>query len=332
MGSPAPKTPLMLLDTEHFLRDTGSLSDCNYIAYTSAMIHQWVHGSLPSDLDECARIMRLHTVDRIATAVSLLRRFFRQRTDGTWAHLGTQEKRTASKAKSKSYSERGMKGNAKRWAGHVAKRPTKNPAYVGRYATASATPVVKGLSSTSTPLPSQAQGVPPTQLGPRRVPDRKASHTPPKRQAAKRQRPVERPAAPQTSLPLSEVPAAQSARQSAPASTATVRRCNSQNTPLDPRFDEIANELRTNFWPGVASGECPWHNKAKAALSRFLAGAGPEMSLGDVRVMLTHRADSIMARKITGSQPIEQWIERLHMWRNGPCDDFGKPVDTRRRM
>ena len=335
MGSPAPKTPLMVLDAELFIRETQSLNDCNHIAYTCSVMHQWIHGSMPADLDECARIMRLHDADRLATAHALLRRFFRQRTDGTWAHLGTQERRSASRAKSSSYSERGMKGNAKRWAGHIAKRPSKNPAYVGRYATAYATPVVKA-SSTSTPsLPSQAQGISPSPAPPLRLvaestTRRSASHGATLRKAAKRSGGRRPPAVGQTAIPLAKASREPWQPLQASANESEKKPSHSAFTPHDPRFEELANELRNSFYPELNGGAaCPWGSRQKRAAAMFLQACTHPME--QIRAMLMHRADSIRAGVVQASEDPAAWLEKLPTWLAGPANNFGDPVRMHRR-
>ena len=335
MAKRASISSRMPLDIDLWQRQAGSLSPTLYKAYMEARIHQWREGSLPASLEEVAEIMRLRDVDPLGTALALLKRFFTQRTDGSWAHGETQSTRTVTRAISESYRRRSVMANQKRWANHVAKRPTKNPAYVRPSGTPSGTPVVEAVSSTP-PLPSQAQGNSPLALVPpaRSAGQAKsASHRPPGRKAAKRvshrKRPAEPAAPPQPPLPLSSTPESDWRGTQKPQSEPSGEPATSVFTPSDPRFDPVAKELRNVYWRevmGHTGVPCRWINEDKAALSKFLRDY-PGLLVEQIGGMFAARFQAVHASKghrgaVSAAATPAEVFKELHRFADGPVNNL----------
>ena len=165
-----------------------------------------------------------------------------------------------------------------------------------------------------------------------RPPSKSASHHEPNRKAALWRffrRPTSPPKPPQMALPIAEASATPPTPVSARNSGTSERTPNSAFTPRDPRFDEVANEIRKLYWPVRQFGPCPWGSAEKSALSRLLAD-NPGIDLQRFKHMLHNRADSVNAGEYNASEMPRDWLRKLPSFASGPINRFGDPLVVKR--
>lgn len=198
-------------------------------------------------------------------------------------------------------------------------------------------------SAASLPAQAPAQGPrssrPPVGIAAKPAPRTAgASHRPPHRSAAKRNRPARASGERQTSLPLTTTTATPPRSVTAPVHPPVIPSRSVNFPPQDARFDLVANILRNEFWVQVnpqGASPCRWNNRDKAALSRLLRSWAA--SLEQIRVSLLYRALSIRLSHghraaVSASEPIADWIEELPGYSGGPINKFNDPLTQKEKF
>lgn len=108
-----------------YLRDTAELDSLQSGAYLHALMYQWNRGPIPSDIDDCVRLMKIAHQDARSIAASILTRYFVHQTNGTWLNVRCEVLKLDAIARAIRFSKRAVVANERRWQGHTRKYPER---------------------------------------------------------------------------------------------------------------------------------------------------------------------------------------------------------------